>query len=509
MTVLETQRGVITDAPEYRSWIVRWLGPAWPLKALLLGFPLWWALGVSSFAGLAAAVVMTVQLVRRRTIRVPVGFGLWVVFLVWLLVGVLLLWAHAPGTLDGGGPERLIPYAYRVLWYLAITVAVLYTLNMSPRELPSRDVVRWLGVLFMYCVIGGLAGVIWPRFEFLSPVELLVPWAQTSDFLNALVHPSLTTASDFLGYEQPRPKAPFAYPNAWGNNIGLLLPFFVYSAWADRRPWPRLLFPAAIVLAAAYLLGPNPLVLVIVATVAVVLDPRGQWRALVPFGLALAAIPIAFSLNRGLWLGIGLIVVLSGVALARLRRFTELWVLATAILLAGVLIVLSPLWATITLRVATPHSNDRRLTVAEVVTGTTWQGSPLVGFGTTRKVEGSFASIAGGDNPNCRQCAAPPLGTQGFMWRLIFTTGFVGTAVFLGFLAVQFLVHVRRRDPYSTLGCITIATSLLFFFVYDSLEMPLLVLMLAIGVMNRERIMDRGQRLTQQASRALGAEVER
>ena len=126
---------------------------------LLLGFPIWWALGLASFITLIAAGVMAVQMLRQPTLRVPVGFGLWVLFLVWMLAGVFVLWAYAPGTLGGGGPERLVPYLYRVLWYLAISVAMLYPLNVSPREVASKDLARWLGVLFVYCVIGGLAGV--------------------------------------------------------------------------------------------------------------------------------------------------------------------------------------------------------------------------------------------------------------------------------------------------------------------------------------------------------------
>ncbi len=506
MTLIDRAEATPNATTEQRTWIVRTFGPAWPLKVLLLGFPVWWVLGLASFAGLIAAAAMAVQMARRRTLRVPVGFGLWVLFLVWMIAGVFLLWAHAPGTLDGGGPERILPFAYRVLWYLAVTVALLYPMNVTQREMPGRDAARWLGVLFMYCVIGGLAGVAFPAFEFTSPVEFVLPWSQSNDFLNALVHPSLTSSSDFLGYEQPRPKAPFSYANAWGNNVGLLLPFFVFSAWSDRRPWPRLLFPAALVLAAVVVVGPKAPVLLVAAVVgviAVIADPRARSHALVPLGLVLAAIPVVYSLNRGLWLGIGLMTVLAVLALARLRRYTEMWAVATAVLLVALFVVLSPLWATITLRIATPHSNERRTAVAEVVTSTTWQGSPLLGFGTTRKVEGSFASIAGGDNPNCRQCAAPPLGTQGFMWRLVFTTGFVGTGLFLAFLAVQFVVHVRRRDPYSILGCISLVASLLFFFVYDSLETPLFVLMLVVGLMNRERLTAEGDELSERAGRAL------
>jgi hypothetical protein len=428
----------------------RWLGPAWPLKLLLLGFPLWWALGVGSLAFLVAAAAMAVQMVRRGWTRVPTGFGLWVLFLLWMMAGAAMLWVNAPGTIAGGGPERLVGFSYRVLWYLAITVAMLYPLSIPAREVPSARIARWLAVLFITVVAGGLAGFVAPSFEFTSPAELIVPGAGGDTFINALLHPSLTTHSEFLGYEQPRPKAPFAYANAWGNNVGLLLPFFVYAGIATtRRRWGRF------------------------GTVLV---------------LALLTVPVVYSLNRGLWLGLAVMAVYVAVVLARFGRFGALWGLAVCVLVGCVLIVGSPLGSTIALRLDTPHSNGRRATVAEVVSGTTWAGSPLLGYGTTRKVTGSFASIAGGETPDCRQCAAPPLGTQGFLWRLVFTTGFVGTAFFLGFLGMQFFTHARRRGPFSLLGCIVLTTGALFFLFYDSLESPLFILMLAVGLMNRERL---------------------
>lgn len=508
MTVLEAPPHAI-DADEVEpSWLVRRLGPAWPLKAFLLGFPLWWVLGLAGFIGPIAALVMAVQMLRRRTIRVPVGFGLWLLFLIWMLAGVFVLWAHAPGTEDGGGIERLIPWGYRVLWYLAATVAMLYPLNVTPRGVPSREMARWMGVLFMYCVIGGLAGVVVPHFEFRSLMEMLIPNAKGDDFLYNLVHPALTTSSEFLGYEQPRPKAPFAYANAWGNNVGLLMPFFVYSAWSDRRPWWRWIFPAGIGLTAALVAHGSIVVGALAFLGAWALDLRRWPKLLVALGLGMAAIPIAYSLNRGLWIGIGVLVVVGGVALLRVRRYAELWVLAVAIVVAGLLIVLSPLWATITARIAHPHSNERRLTVAEVVTSTTWQGSPILGFGTTRKVSGNFVSIAGGSTEACHQCAAPPLGTQGFMWRLVFTTGFVGTGLFAAFVAVQLWVHVRRREAMCLLGSITLVTGCLYFFVYDSLEGPLTLVMLAVGLMNRERIVAEGAELAGRAATALSGTSE-
>jgi len=84
----------------------------------------------------------------------------------------------------------------------------------------------------------------------------------------------------------------------------------------------------------------------------------------------------------------------------------------------------------------------------------------------------------------------PAAGTQGFLWRLILTTGFVGTGLFGVFMAVQWFKHFRRRDVFSVVGCMCLVMSGLFFIVYDSLDSPLFILMLAIGLMNRERLQD-------------------
>ena len=53
----------------------------------------------------------------------------------------------------------------------------------------------------------------------------------------------------------------------------------------------------------------------------------------------------------------------------------------------------------------------------------------------------------------CHQCAAPPLGTQGFMWRLVLTTGFVGTLLCLSFFAIQFLRRARGPSPLDVTTC--------------------------------------------------------
>jgi glycopeptide antibiotics resistance protein len=413
---------------------------------------LWWVAGLSPFIFLIVAVPMAIALYRRRPIRTPPGFGLWLLFLAWMSAGVLVLWADAPGTVPGGSLLRLVNFSYRAGWYVAITIALLYVMNLSRRELSDRRISRLLGYMFVVTTVGGVAGITFPSVQITSLLEVILPGSiGSSGFVNTLISPELSSPSDFLGFVSPRPTAPFAYANAWGNNLSLFLPFFLQS-WLGRD---------------------------------------AGWRRLVAPPILLAAIvAVAFSLNRGVWLGLCVAAVFVAIRSAMAGHTMALkGFVAVAVL--GAVLVTTPLYSLVALRLETPHSNERRAGVAETVLTTTWQGSPLLGYGTTRQVQGSFASIAGGETPDCHQCAAPPMGTQGFMWRLVFTTGFVGTALFMGFLLVQFAVHCRSRGRYALLGCTLIVMSLVFFLVYDSLESPLFTLMLAIGLMNRERLEDR------------------
>ena len=108
-----------------------------------------------------------------------------------------------------------------------------------------------------------------------------------------------------------------------------------------------------------------------------------------------------------------------------------------------------------------------------------------MGYGTTRTMQGSFSSLAGGETEECHQCAAPPLGTQGFMWRLVLTTGFGGTVLCLSFFAFQFLRRARGPSPLDVATCTVLLVAVLCFFVYDSLGSAMFTAMIAVGLMAR------------------------
>jgi hypothetical protein len=424
----------------------RFLKPGWPLVVLYVFFPLWWALGLAQLIFFFTAGAMAVILWKKGPLRVPRGFSLWLLFMIWMFAGLLMVRADAPQTLPGGGLGRVFGFGVWAGWYVAITIAMLYVANTA-RELPTQRIVRLLGWMFVVTAAFGVLAVLAPTLEFESPMEMVLPKSLTStSFVRTLIHPSLSSTSDFLGYVQPRPTAPFPYSNAWGNNLALYLPFFMLACFGKDAGWRKKVGP-----------------LVLVA----------------------ATFPIIFSLNRGLWISLALAAVYAAIRLAVNGKTRALQALVAALVVGGIVFVSSPLYDTLVLRVETPHSNDRRAGTAETVVSVAAQGSPFLGYGTTRTMQGTFSSLAGGETSSCHQCAAPPLGTQGFMWRLVLTTGFVGTALCLSFFAFQFLRRARGPNPLDVVTCTVIIDAVLCFFVYDSLGSAMFTLMIAVGLMAR------------------------
>ncbi|HZC27263.1 MAG TPA: hypothetical protein VE287_09565, partial [Actinopolymorphaceae bacterium] len=113
------------------------------------------------------------------------------------------------------------------------------------------------------------------------------------------------------------------------------------------------------------------------------------------------------------------------------------------------------------------------------------EGSPLLGFGSTRDVRGNFFSIAGGSTADCPDCGAPPLGTQGQIWLVIFSQGVVGLALFLAFFIRRFLAHWRDPAPLAVAGCCALVFFGLELFVYDTFDAPMVTVMIAIGLLVR------------------------
>jgi polysaccharide biosynthesis protein PslJ len=396
----------------------------WPVVALFAGFPIWWLLGLGGFIWPILAIPMVVTLCRRRRLRAPAGFGWWLAFLVWMLASAIML----------DSADRWIAFTYRALLYASMTVVLLYVFNLSDEELPQRRLVAAIAGLWVVTVVGGIAGLVAPNWSMTSPVERVLPkHLVANDFVHQLVHPATSDIQAVLGYDLPRPKAPFAYPNDWGAVFGLGLPFAFLAARSSRRP------------------SVTPVIVVV--------------------GLASLA-PVVLSLDRGLWLSLGAAVAYVAVRLALTGRTRLLRRILAIVPIALALLWLSPLRGVVESRFAHPHSNQRRLDLYQEATSDVL-ASPLFGYGAPR--------------PNPLNPDAPSVGTQGQFWLVLYSHGFVGVAFFLGWFIAEFRRTKRMATGLEMAAHISILIALVQFPYYEMLPTQLAILMCAIGMAGREQ----------------------
>jgi hypothetical protein len=406
-------------------------------------------LGLGALIFMIMAVPMAVFLYRRRsTLVVPRGFGAWLLFLAWAVLGIAVLWADAPGAVPGGGGiSRVMVFGWRMTWYLSCTIALLYVGNLREDELPSDRIGRLLGYMFVVTTAGGLLGSFFPHLQLTSPMEMVLPHGlATNDFLRDAIHPKTATIETITGAAQARPMAPFAYANTWGAAYAFFLPYFGIT-WVVRGDRRRRILSVPILLVSLW--------------------------------------PVVYSLDRGLWGALALIAVFVTMKMILWRGGRAIAWTLVALVIGAVMVVASPLPGMIQKRLDNPHSNNRRYMLTEQTVRSALSGSPIVGFGSTRKVQGNLETLGGGSRPDCKACGAPPLGTQGHLWLLIFANGLVGAAMFLSFFAIRFVRHWRDRSAYGMAGCCAVLCCGLFMLIYDLVEVPLYTVMIAVALMWR------------------------
>jgi len=422
--------------------------PAWPVSSLLVGYPIWWALGIADFMWLILAVPMIARMVAWRTrgsrpIRVPPGFGLWLLFLVIMVAGIATITLVAPGTVPSMVSRRVLSYGNRTAGYLGITVLLLYAGNLTERELPRRALVWMLGLVAIFTVIGGVAGMILPHLQFSSPFLLLLPKSvQANAFVQASTHPALTQVQNVLGTPGGRPKAPYDYTNTWSDCLTILLPFLLVWAWLGGRR--RRLFALAVTV--------------------------------------IAMGPLLYSLNRGAWIGVLLAVAYLAVRLAARGKVALLGGLIAGLALAALLVAFTPLNSVVSGRIQNGKSNDLRshldgLAIADGL------ASPIVGFGDTRQEQGSPSSIAVGPSVKCPTCGQLAVGSTGQLWLLLVTDGIAGAAFYLAFFGYGIWRYWRDPSPYGLAGVLVLLLSFWYMLSYDATGAPLGFTVLAYALL--------------------------
>jgi hypothetical protein len=459
------------QAPDHRFSAGRWLSrhPAWPVTALLVGYPLWWALGMADFAWIFLAVPMASRMLawrkhRTRQLKLPPGMGAWAVFLLWTMAGISMISLTAPGTLPGSVSNRAISFAVRASSYLAVTVLLLYVGNLTEKELSRRKLAWLVGLLAVYATGLGAAGMLLPHLSFTSPSELLLPGKiRSNTFIQASMHPALAQVQDVFGtgQGQGRPKAPFDYTNIWGECLSISAPWLLVAAYDHGTRRQRML----------------------------------AWGTLFT-GL----IVLVYSLNRGVWLGVGLAVAYIGVRFAARGKIAVLGGLTAGLAVLVLVVLLSPLQGVITQRLANGKSNTIRSTLSSQAFRDSL-ASPVLGYGGTRKRQGSANSITSGPTPDCPQCGQQEVGSTGQLWLLLITSGIVGTLLYIAFFARVAWAYRRDRTAYGMAGWLVLLLSFFYLLTYNVLPAPLGIMMLAVGLLWRNDLHLREQRALGRAPR--------
>jgi polysaccharide biosynthesis protein PslJ len=440
-------RGRYRDS-RWKQWLVS--HPAWPVTAMLAGYPIWWAFGLADESVIIMAVPMLLQMRswRRhgRGIKVPPAFGLWLLFLVCVIAGVTTLGLSAPGTVVSPVANRLLSFADRSLAYGGLTVLLLYAGNLTESELARRKLAWLLGLVGIYTVLGGLGGVADPGFQFTSPLAYVLPASvQANTLISAALHPAFSQVTAVLGAAEGRPKAPFEYTNTWGNCLTILLPWLLVAWWSygSRRQHK-----------------------LVIATVVV------------------AIIPLVYSLNRGAWAGVGLTMAYLAIRLAARGKIAVLGLLCACVAAAAVVTVATPLQDIITSRFQHQQSNSIRASLS--ITAIQDAGAaPLIGFGDTRHEQGSASSIAVGPTSDCKLCGQYEIGSNGQLYLLLICTGWLGAGLYFAFFAYLAWRYRRDKTAFGMAGVLVILLSFLYMFAYVAMTAPLEFTMLTVALLWR------------------------
>jgi polysaccharide biosynthesis protein PslJ len=395
--------------------------PRWPLAAMFVLFPLWWLLGPGEAMWIPLAGVMLLFLRRHGKIQTPKGFGIWLLFLLWMACSVIAI----------DTPGRLVGFGFRALLYVSVTVAFLYVYN-ARATLTARYVAGILTIFWLVVVAGGYLGVFWPTLAINTPLGALLPtWLSENELVQEMVVRRATSYNpDSYLQLDPRPSAPFLYTNGWGNAYSVLTP-------------------------------------IVIAYLALVRRERRFWW-LLPV-VPLSFVPAFLTLNRGMFIGLGVALVyilLRSIVRGNVRAI--LVITALSVLAAGAWASL-PAAERLSERVDVSTSTEDRADLY----GETFQRTleqPVFGYGAPRPSE----------TPS-----APSVGTQGQFWMVMFSHGFPGVVLFIGWFVWAYFRSIRERDPVglacNTVLLLTVVESL----YYGMMTTGLMVAMLAAALVLR------------------------
>ncbi|WP_162891318.1 O-antigen ligase [Aeromicrobium sp. A1-2] len=397
--------------------------PAWPVLALLWGFPIFWTLGATVIAGVLLSVVMLSFLAHSRAVRFVPGVYAFTAFVVWVVPCAVMIDSTA----------RMLGLLYRFSILAVVGTAFVYTISAGV-ALSRRRIVNALTFVWFVTIAGGLLGMAFPEVRLTTPVGLLLPDSLTgNEYVRDLFFPPFAEVQHPFGSPQTfvRPSAPFPYANSWGVAIVLLTPVAVAAFMMTRS---------------------RPL------------------RAAVVVGLAAMIAPAMATGNRGMFAGLALAAVYVVVRLALRDRAAPVLTIAILGAIGAVVLIGNGLLSQISTRQQYGDSSGTRFSLYQETFTRTLQ-SPLLGYGAPRPSPSQEIS----------------LGTQGYVWMLMFSFGFVGLTLFLLFLWGTTLRTMRAPGDVDLVLHSVLVVASVIIVVYGLDIMQFLTIMLVAAVLLRRR----------------------
>jgi polysaccharide biosynthesis protein PslJ len=397
--------------------------PGWPVAVLMVGYPVWWGLGLGFVMPLVFGALMAAILVVHRRVLVVPGVLPWVVFCLWAIPCALML----------DSVPRLAGYGLRTAQLFSVAVVLIYVVNTRNRFTVRRAVIG-MTVLWAMVVVFGYLALIWPDMRFTTPTSAFIPEPYDR---NSLVRdtfwPRLAEVQQPWGAPAPfnRPAAPFPYSNNWGAAIAMLTPIAVAALGLARR-WPARIAISTLLLA--------------------------------------SLVPIGASSNRGMFLGLAVALGYAALRLGARGHAAPLAGLATVAGMYGLHYLYGGGADAIALRQEFSASTDTRSSLYLETLQRTLE-SPILGYGAPRPSETAEISA----------------GTQGWIWMTMFSYGFVGLALFLWFLVGVVVRTWHVPDTVTLLmhsSLIAVCAMIAFYGLHVAL---LVVLAVVAGVLLRER----------------------